>query len=109
MMQSLPIRVAAVLLCFGLSGCGEITEPTDPIKGKCWQCGGAGWTSENVLCPNCWKGESDYGNCPVCGGTAACDWCAGKKVLTMTQLKKKTKAPEPAAAGPADGATPPAE
>lgn len=78
--------------------------------GKCWKCGGAGWTSHNVICPNCYKSDTEFGKCPLCAGTQKCDWgCAAdgeRSVLTLEQLKARGKE-SLAAVTPVENPTPP--
>jgi hypothetical protein len=85
-------------------------------EGKCWKCGGAGWTRENVACPNCADGPAEaVGKCPICAGTNKCDWCGGKEMeggrsfISRADLEaKKPPAETAGAAPPADAAAQPA-
>jgi hypothetical protein len=110
--------------CFGSGRCRACVF-YGAEEGKCWKCGGAGWTGLNVICPNCYKSDSDYGKCPVCAGSQKCDWCAGTmegevSVIARAKLEEHSKAklapvesggvPAPAPTPvPAEGTTPPAE
>lgn len=117
--------------CPGCRGSGQCRACVmyGSADGKCWKCGGAGWTSHNVMCPNCYTSDTEFGKCPVCAGTQKCDWgCTvdgERSVMSLEQLKARGKeslaavtpveTPPPAAVTtpppPAEGATspPPAE
>ena len=72
-------------------------------KGKCWKCGGAGWTRDNVQCANCWVDDTTYGKCVICSGTALCDWCENKNEgkISQAELEKRSEPPKaPPDSGP---------
>lgn len=109
--------------CPGCRGSGQCRACVmyGSADGKCWKCGGAGWTSHNVTCPNCHKSDTEFGKCPVCAGTQKCDWgCAPdgeRSVMTLEQLKARGReslaavtpvdTPPPAVVTPPAAVTPP--
>jgi hypothetical protein len=59
--------------------------------GRCYYCGGSGYSAANVECANCDTSQK----CPVCKGSQQCDLCGGDGKMTPDEAKKWFKSSEP--------------